>query len=348
MAKLQFGKLTYISEKPFEFNQGLRIEYEEGIPESFNKYYYPSKYSIDALNNSQFYFSHPYQFNDLTDSNPLSFNYENLQFKDFAPFFNEKLNVDEIKNLYRQDKETGFQYFRMLFFSLWTQKIGVLCLTTNEMHNLMWGHYSTDSGFKIKYNAKKLIESINIKNSMDCMLFPINYIKEKLQVDTNKYGFHLPLLLDFSTKVHDWEYENEWRVVMTKNDMNVPNSLITPWQKDYNGRDDRLVEYDIESIEEIVLGMNFFNGNNTENIDNVSPTENILTIKDGSLIEFMKILSSTLDDKVMKAGVFIDAKESTYEGTAPMKRSLEKIKIKVIQENQFLIERTNPGYLRKF
>lgn len=346
MVKLKFGNLTYISEKPYELNKGIRIEYETPIPVEVHKFYSPSNYSFQAITESKFYCSHPYQFNDITDSNPLSFNFDNLSFEDYKALFQNELNDEELKELYVKDKETKFSAFRNLHFSLITQKLGTICLTSDEMNNLMWGHYSSDSGFRIKFDTQKLLESINNINDQNCLIFPINYIEDKLHIDVNKLGFHLPLLVDISTKIKHWQYENEWRIVISKNDMNVPHSLITPHLIDYTGKDDRFIKYDPESILEIVFGMNFFNGTNVESIQSISNTENHITIKNKNLSDFLDFVSDNLQGKMVHAGLFIDEKESYFEGTAPIKRSIEKIEIKKIDKNIFSLIRTNPGVIR--
>jgi len=348
MTQLKFGKLTYISETPYEFNKGIRIEYGEEIPLELHKFYYPNKNSLSAVSNCQFYCSHPFQFNDLTDSNPLSFNFKDLKFENYVPYFQNIVDEEELKKMYEEDKKIGFPNFRNIFFSLLTQKLGTICLTPNEMNDLMWGHYASDSGFRIKYDSKKLIDSINKINDQDCLVFPINYIDNKLNVDVNIYGFHIPLLLDFSTKVKHWEYENEWRIIISKNDMSVPHSQITPYVQDYNGKDDRLVSYDKESILEIVLGMNFFNGKKVSTIEYISNTEKMITVEDKDLIDFLSFISTNFEDKIVHAGIFFDDAESIYKGTIPMKRSIEKIKIHQVEHNKFMLIRVNPGYLRKF
>ncbi|ALM49548.1 hypothetical protein AMR72_11930 [Flavobacterium psychrophilum] len=229
-----------------------------------------------------------------------------------------------------------------------TQKIGVICLSTNEMHNLMWGYYASDSGFKIKFKTQKLIESINTSMAQNCLFFPINYVENKLHIDVNAFGSHIPILIDVSTKVLHWQHENEWRIVVFKNDMSVPNSYITPHVENHIGVDNRLVNYDKDSIEEIVFGINFFNGNIIEKITSKSITENIVEIKNEAAIEFLKFVSNNLKGKTFMSGLFINPENISYACTTNIERSIEEIIISHIDKNIFSILRKKPGHLKSF
>lgn len=348
MTKLIFGRLNYIIEKPLEFNLGLRIECSEIIPSHLFKYYSPSEYNLKSLFESKLYFSHPYRFNDITDSTPLSFDYKDLKIDDYARIFEDRFKKAELERMYENEKLGGFSAYRILLYSLWTQKIGLFSLSKNEMNDLMWGHYSTDSGFKVKFDTVKLIDSLNKNYDQKSMVFPINYINQKLQVDVGRYGVHLPLLVDFSTKVKSWEYEDEWRIIMTKNDMDIPNSIKTPNQKDHKGKDDRLFKYDPSCISEIVLGMDFFNGINLRKSEYVSPTERVIISKDNSLSLFLDFIVENFPDKIYHAGVFVNRDKSEFEGTSTMGRSIEQINIQKIDDNKFMLKRINPDSVRQF
>ncbi len=350
MPKLQFNNFTYITEQSLDFGKGLKIEYNIEKPQSVYKYYYPSKYNIDSLTNCEFFCSHPYQFNDLTDSNPLSYDYRNFQFDDFKGLYLTlgNITIDQIKKMYDEDKLNGFKTYRMHFYSILTQHLGIVCVSTNEMHNLMWGYYASDAGFKIKYNTQSLLESIKDLNKLNYLFFPINYIENKLHVDVNQYGPSIPMLVDISTKVKHWKHENEWRIVVSKNDMDVPSSLVTPHLKDHIGRDSRLIKFSPNTIEEIVFGMNFFNGRICNIIANVSPTENLMEINNESFTSFLKFVSHELQDKCYMSGIFTDIENPIYEGASPIERSVEEVKIKHINNNIFSIQRINPGYCKRF
>ena len=258
MSTLNYNDFTYITNNPNDFINGMDIKFNEAIPTHLYKYYSQQPRNLEAVYKGQLYFSHPYHFNDITDSTVHSFDFSGLTFDKYQRLNKKLFNKTDLKEMYRQDKKSGFQQFRLFFYSLLTQKIGICCLTSKEMDNLMWGHYATDSGFKIKFDKNTLISSLNKKNEKECKLFPINYVPQKLQVNVQKYGgIGIPLLLDLSTKVESWRYEKEWRLVMTKDDMCIPNSIKTPNLKNHIGKQDRFFKYEEASISEVVLGMNF-------------------------------------------------------------------------------------------
>jgi hypothetical protein len=351
--KLKFGKFTYISEEPLEFGKGLRIEFEQDFPSDLYKYYSPSDHNFKSLSKNEFFASHPYQFNDLTDSNPLSYDFTNLTYDNFKKLYallvkSGHLTEENLQEMYEVDSKIGFKDYRVHFYTLLTQKIGVICLSTNEMHNLMWGYYASDSGFKIKFNTKKLLESINTLNNNNCLFFPINYIENKLHMDINTYGSYVPILIDLSTKVKHWQHENEWRIIIFKNDMNVPHSYITPHVPDNVGSDDRFINYNMTSIEEIVFGINFFNGKLISKSTFISEVENSIEIIKEDAVEFLKFVSKNLKDKTFMSGLLMNSNNTPYPDTIAIERSIEKIEINHIEKNIFSIIRSNPGYLRNF
>ncbi|ALM49549.1 hypothetical protein AMR72_11935 [Flavobacterium psychrophilum] len=112
--KINFGKITYIGETPLEFGKGLRIEYDEAPPVSLFKYYSPSNHNFLSVSKGEFYASHPYQFNDLTDSNPLSYDFTNLSFDNFKKLYEPvvkigRLKNEDVKNMFDIDAANGFK-----------------------------------------------------------------------------------------------------------------------------------------------------------------------------------------------------------------------------------------------
>ncbi len=337
----------YISEEPLIFGKGLRIEFNEEEPIELYKYYSCSANNFKAIANCHFYCSHPYQFNDLTDSTSLSYDFSSLTFENYRVLFQDLVTVEKLLSMYELDKKTNFNDYRNMFYSLITQKLGIVSLTTNEMSNLMWGHYSDDTGYKVKFDKQKLIQSINENLGDDCMFFPINYINNKLHIDTGKYGNTLPLLIDISTKMKDWRYENEWRIVISKNDMSVPRSIVS-LHEDHLGKDDRYLKYNSNAIVEIVLGFHFFNGKNFTNRVPKSTDEYFIDAKNQDLTDFLLFICEKLNCNISKAGLLVDEEDKTYNGTKPLKRSIEKLSIKHISGNTFSIQRNNRESVMKF
>ncbi|MFP5437286.1 MAG: DUF2971 domain-containing protein [Bacteroidia bacterium] len=347
---LSFNNFTYIAEHPFEFGKNVRIEFEKDIPDSLYKYYSPNNYNFTAIANNEFYCSHPFQFNDLTDCTPYSYDFSDINFEDFKTIYINlsKLKIEEIEEMYHRDKAAGFKEYRTQFYMMLTQHLGILCLSENEMHNLMWGYYASDAGFKIKFKTDALLESINDVNGQNVLFFPINYIDNKLHIDINKYGSWLPILLEISTKVKHWQHEHEWRIVMFKNDMDVPNSLITPSIPDYNGKDNRFIKYNPEAVEEIVFGMNFFNGKIVKKSTFVSNTEIHITVEDFDVCNFLDFVALKLVDKVYHCGIFTDRENLIFDGAAMIESSIEKIIFTKLAENLYSINRNTPESCLRF
>lgn len=347
---LKFDKLTYIIESPLEFGKSVQIKFDKEIPKSLYKYYSPSSHNFSSIAKSEFYCSHPFQFNDLTDCTPYSYDFSDINFEDFKKIYlsTNEISVAEVRKMYNQDKTNGFKEYRTLFYMLLTQHLGILCLSENKMHNLMWGYYASDSGFKIKFKTKQLIESINTINQQNILFYPINYIDHKLHVDIIKYKNYLSILIDISTKVKHWNHEKEWRIVMFKNDMDVPNSLIAPNLVDHIGKDNRLIQYCPEAVEEIVFGMNFFNGKIVKKSTFVSNTEIHITVEDFDVCNFLDFVALKLVDKVYHCGIFTDRENLIFDGAAMIERSIEKIIFTKLAENLYSINRNTPESCLRF
>lgn len=349
MSKLKFGDLTYVCKNPFKLNNGINIESKEDKPENLYKYYSPNENNFNAVANNNLFCSHPFHFNDLTDSTPLSYDFKNLTYEDFENYYDGLLlDKNLLLLIYEDDKLNLFRSHCNHYYSELNSMLGFISLTKNEMNNLMWGHYSGDSGFKIKFNTEKLIRSINEKNDQNCLFFPIKYIENKLHIDTSKYGTYFPLLVDISTKVNDWEYENEWRIVVDKSDMSVPESLVS-LRDDYKGENNRFVSYDADSIEEIVLGFHFFNGKNFANQKIITTEEFRIDAKSQDVTNLLKFICNNKKIIIRKAGIKVGSEENTLiPNTKHLKRSLEGIEIKHISHFTFSVLRLNRNEVQEF
>ncbi|TRX02057.1 DUF2971 domain-containing protein [Flavobacterium gawalongense] len=348
MAKIELGDWQYIEETPFKWNNGIRIEFKENIPEYLYKYYPSNENSFNAISNNNFFCSHPFHFNDLTDSTPLSYNFKDLCLEDFKNYYEDLVDENQLLLMYEEDKLNLFRSYCNHYYSELNSMLGFISLTKNKMNNLMWGHYSSDSGFKVKFNTPKLVESINKNNEQNCLFFPINYIENKLHIDTSEYGNRLPLLVDISTKVNDWKYENEWRFIITKSAMSVPESLVS-LKEDYKGENNRFASYDADSIEEIVLGFNFFNGKNFSNKVLKTSDEYRIDAKSQDVTSLLKFICNNKNIIIRQAGLKIDSEENILiPNTNSLRRSLERIEIKHISHFTFSVFRVNRNEIEEF
>lgn len=347
MPTLEYNGFKYVVTNPRDFNEGLKIEYEGDMPEHLYKYYSPNEHNLQALIKQELYFSHPYRFNDIMDSNMLSFDFSEVTFEKFEELLKNTNYKHNVRELYDDDKLNGFSFYRFLFYSLLYQIFGILSLSENEMHDLMWGHYSTDNGFRVKFETDGLVESLKTKNGPNLKIFPINYTIQKLQVDTKRYGVEIPILVDFSTKVKTWSYEKEWRIIMSKPDMEVPYKIKTPKYPNHEGKDSRLFRFDIKCIKEIVLGMNFFNGNTLKKSNRISGNKVQVTVMNEVISNFLDLLIEYIPNNIYQAGIYVDP-DTDDSGTKRIGRSTEAMEIEKIDKLDYVIQRNNPESLSKF
>ena len=92
----------------------------------------------------------------------------------------------------------------------------VSCFSEKNIINPMWAHYADNhKGICIEYNFKDL-DNIFVLNSC----FPISYVEhfdmtnDLKRIDSNSNKFKI-LKIPFLNKSIDWEYEKEWRILLT-------------------------------------------------------------------------------------------------------------------------------------
>ena len=113
--------------------------------------------------------------------------------------------VAQAKNKY------GSLYLRELLTRQLSQRFGIVSLTTNYRHPLMWSHYTLDgSGFVIGYNRDQLGK---LTRRQGCLV-------------KVRYATRVPILpgyliladdnvnLVMAYKGDHWSYENEWRLIV--------------------------------------------------------------------------------------------------------------------------------------
>ena len=91
----------------------------------------------------------------------------------------------------------------------------------------------------------------------------------------------IPFYYSVTVKIDTWEYEDEWRFLIGKQQMGVPYSKsgFSPREDYLVKKENRYTYYDKSIVKEITLGMNFFNGRDFEikrvndKIINVKPKE---------------------------------------------------------------------------
>lgn len=267
----QLNGFKYFSDKLGVDNFQYKIEHSKSFPEKLYKYYSLSKYSVDALIKGYFYASHPYELNDVLDaSEKLIYTSQKIPFELYKKFFQDTLGSDSELEKFRQSdiKNNNCREYLEILWQVTTNGLGIISLTSNDMDNLMWPHYTGETGFQIKFSANKVCDSLdkNLSKEGDFYhgVYPINYSSLLEVIDASNYSsLAVPALYITNIKEEMWSYENEWRILISKKNMGVPYSKLSfPPAKDNRApKENRYAFYSNDLIEEISLGANFFNGN---------------------------------------------------------------------------------------
>lgn len=167
-----------------------------GIPKSIYKYYSLHDYNIDALEKCYFYLTNPKDFNDPFDCSRNLIMEQQKEFIDGLPIpaLNNKINK------------------------------GICCFSTNGLNPLMWGHY-TDSynGFVVEYDIDLKIVSVPEMKSEKLMR--VIYSDNPNPVSEKSPFANMYQLV---VKLAPWEYENEWRLIVDKQDTSMMKVHFDP------------------------------------------------------------------------------------------------------------------------
>jgi hypothetical protein len=234
---------------------GVDYPKEIKFPDTICKYYNLSKNSLDAFQKSYLFASHPLLLNDIRDSH-----YELIKFieepkSDFFKVF-PHLNNTRFKSANLDEKKKQFWISE-------TSLLGIISLTTSDKCDLMWPHYTQENGFMVKFDTKKLLTSIEENSQCQILGFaPMNYIEEVSQISINPNSTVLrpAIYYLFNIKGSKWNYENEWRLFVSKERMCPPKHEFYPNYSKFNKLicKNRQIHYLAqESINQIVWG-NYF------------------------------------------------------------------------------------------
>ena len=112
-------------------------------------------------------------------------------------------------------EQYGSLYMRELMSQQLSRRFGVIAFASSPYHPLMWSHYTVDgSGFVIAYELRELKPLCATEDH----LRPVQYSK------TPPFIMDYPVLSDASNlliflahKSNNWEYEQEWRLIVELN-----------------------------------------------------------------------------------------------------------------------------------
>lgn len=220
------------------------------LPEHVYKFQTFSKEHITALHNNEVWFATSSTFNDPFDSNtksPLVWFTE----ESFIKSANSSQMFDPIKIQTEMAKKRAelLSPEHQLSTSTQNKKVEIkillnetyiFCLSSNNTNHILWAHYANKhKGFCIKYNTKKLIDSIKLVDH-DYVKYsnaPIDFLSM-----SNSTKNETPLREIFFKKSEDWKYEKEYR-------------LIHDQLKSKNYKDAMPDSIDPKAIEAVIFGM---------------------------------------------------------------------------------------------
>lgn len=180
-------------------------EPQETLPDNLYKYYPLTENSLDALEKGYFYLCNPKDFNDPFDCNYnlITENQRELRNWEYVPLPNDVTNK------------------------------GITCFSTDGLNPLMWGHYTKSyNGFVVKFKTK--FDYNPSSKIVGAKLLKVIYSDQPTSVPQSApFANQYQLIV----KLKDWEYENEWRLIIDKKDLNFYE-----------------LYYDTSAIEEISFG----------------------------------------------------------------------------------------------
>lgn len=226
-------------------------------------------------------------------------------------------------------------------------------MTSKENNPLMWPHYTQEKGFQIKFKTEELKKSIETiienENGNNTYLgfIPTNYTKDLVPIDISEFpNMNIPLYYITNVKSINWNYECEWRFVLSKENMGVPYSKTgLAGREDYFVRkENRFAYYDKNLVEEITLGMNFFNSKEYE-ITKIDEKDIQIKLKKSkknwnfeSQKKLLNYVFENLKDRLYYSGVKYEVNENN---DYYLIRTKERLEIERKDEVTFVLTRTN-------
>lgn len=215
MLKFSIGKSYHV-----EWNVNLK-EYEfynkgELMPKKIDtlyKYMPFNEFTISSLLSRYLWLANPSTFNDPFDCN------KNL-------IINHPDNFEQTK-----DKKNSHE------------DIGIISFTEKLNNPLMWAHYTNNyNGIVLEFDASNFHQN-NTEQFSEYKLRKVIYPEYIAPLQT---GFQFAEDIMFSSKIKNWEYEEEWRIIgRLKNAEN------------------RYLNFNPRSLKNIYIGYNLFENNST-------------------------------------------------------------------------------------
>lgn len=329
------------------------IQHSKDKPKYVFKFYSLSKLNVDAVEKGYIYASHPLELNDCLDSSPfLLYSSQAIDYDFYQRVFGPAMSENELEAFYKEDssKESRCKSYISTVYELSSNLFGIISTTGKENNPLMWPHYTQEKGFQIKFKTEDLEKSIKSKLTKDedyLGMYPINYTEKLSPIDVSAFQtLFIPLYYATNIKSKQWEYEDEWRFLVGKQNMGVPYSKAGLASREDHSvkKENRYVFYDKNIIEEICLGVNFFSGREFE-IEwlndkqfKVKPKKVKENWNYQNQLSLLNYISENLDQKLYYSGIKYELDENDE---LFLIRTKEKINIVKQSDESFIIERTD-------
>lgn len=236
------------------------IPYDEKC-ETLFKYYALNKYSIEALEQSYIYATHPNQLNDRLDCCAELIDFGTVDcLRNFINNFNTLHEYQSLSNEELMGTE-NIELFQNAFRMLEYQEFGIFSMTTSSLNLLMWAHYANNNGFCIEFSYDKFSFPYHGP-------FPINYQKILTPIQLSSTRTNLAMIMQMTTKQALWSYEKEWRIIpYVTSSIKMQSFGYGKLQSPYNHN--RKFFYSRSAIRSISLGMSFFDFGETCSEDRI-------------------------------------------------------------------------------
>lgn len=353
MKEYKFNGFTYRSK---EISKEI-VDHNIEKPEYVFKFYALNENSVNALTDSYFYASHPYDLNDYLDSSPFLFwTSKPLDYDYYESFFGFIYpdNKEDLIKFYEEDitNESLCKGYISKYWEVLSNKFGVVSITAKENNPLMWPHYTQEKGYQLKFKTEKIEKSIKETieneegNNQYLGFIPTNYTKDLVPIDISQFpNMSIPLYYITNIKSDNWSYESEWRFIVSKENMGIPFSKTgLSGREDYFvKKENRFAYYGKDLVEEITLGMSFFNTKEYD-IKNIDGKNIEIKLKENndnwnfkSQKDLLNYIFENLKDKLYYSGIKYEVNENNEYYLI---RTKEKLEIEKKDETAFILTRT--------
>jgi hypothetical protein len=252
---IQFNNREYSLDKVNGIPKLIQLNNQDQIPQYLSKYYTINKYSVENFVKSKLFVSSYDHLNDITDSLYMRIEFENIGFDKLWNFLSQTdLNYDNEKRKFENNPKQYRAIIRDTIHAIFLPFIGFFCVTENQNNELMWSHYAKNDGFLVEFDIEKLPKIFGKP-------LKINYLNEFSAIKAKADELTAWLFLNLIIKKDIWEYESEYRFLVTASDdlqfetQGIFSNKNYTWPKA-----SRLIDINLDAYSKVVLGFNFFKG----------------------------------------------------------------------------------------